>query len=343
MTAGWRESELHRWLARAARPRGVVGSAMHDAAVLAPLGCESLRRVATKGARPVICVDQCIEGVHFDPGTGAGLVGQKAVNRALSDLAATAATPVAVVLALAAPPSASAAHLKALVRAVRRAAHEAGADLVGGDLAATSGPLALCITALGRLDLGDEDPPRRRRPSPGRDRARPGQLVVLTGPVGGSRAARHLTFRPRLALGRALVDAGATALMDVSDGLAWDLHRLACASRVEVELDLDAVPIHRDAQLAATTSGRSALEHALHDGEDHELLATLARGAAEELCGSFRAHAAAQHSTSRGARPKIVGRVVRRVAALRAAGLWLRSDGGRERWRPARGGFDHGY
>jgi thiamine-monophosphate kinase len=342
MTPGWRESDLHRWLARAARPRGVVGSPMHDAAVLAPLSSGRLRHAAASGARPVICVDQCIEGVHFEPRTGAALVGRKATNRALSDLAATAATPVAVVLALAAPLTTPAAHIKALVLAVRRAAREAGADLVGGDLSATSGPLALSVTALGRLEPGAGAPGHRPRPAPGRDRARPGQLVVLTGPVGGSRAARHLTFRPRIALGRALAEAGATALMDVSDGLAWDLHRLARASRVEVELDLDAVPIHRDAVRAAATSGRSALEHALHDGEDHELLATLARRAAEELCRLFRALAAARHSTSRGARPMIVGRVVRRVPTLRAAGLWLVSDTRRERWFPARGGFDHG-
>jgi thiamine-monophosphate kinase len=66
--------------------------------------------------------------------------------------------------------------------------------------------------------------------------------------------------------------------MDISDGLAWDLHRLARASGVQ--LLLERVPVHRDARRASRESGRSPLEHALHDGEDHELVATLPAGAA---------------------------------------------------------------
>ncbi len=90
---------------------------------------------------------------------------------------------------------------------------------------------------------------------------------------------RHLEPRPRIVGGLAAAAAGATAMMDVSDGLAWDLYRLARASGVQVRLDVGAVRIHPDAERAAEEGhhGRavSAVERALHDGEDHELIATL--------------------------------------------------------------------
>jgi thiamine-monophosphate kinase len=255
----WSEDSLHRWLLRRSRPGVLAGSRGHDAAVL-----RALR------GRPVVCVDQTLVGVHALPEARPGDLGRKAANRALSDLAATAARPRALTLALAAPAELEERWLRAVIAGVAAAAEACGADLVAGDLSGTPGPASLSVTAIGELA-------GRRRP-PGRDRARPGQRLVLTGPVGGSLAGRHLRFRPRLTEGRALWEAGATAMMDISDGLAWDLHRLARASGVQ--LLLERVPVHRDARRASRESGRSPLEHALHDGEDHELVATLPAGAA---------------------------------------------------------------
>lgn len=299
----WSEDALHRWLARRAKPVQLRGSAGHDAAVL-----------AASGVRIVQCADQAIEGIHVDSDVRPRAFGRKAANRALSDLAATAATPRTLLLTVAAPPEKEERWLRALIEGVAGAAEAAGAELVGGDLACAPGPTVVSVFAHGEL-------PGRRRP-PGRDRARPGQRVVLTGPVGGSRVGRHLTFQPRLDEGRALFAAGATALMDVSDGLAWDLWRLARASGVAIHLG--EVPIHRDARRAARASGRSPLDHALHDGEDHELIACLGAGALPE-----------------GTR--LVGRV------REGAGLWL-GDGlarelggaGAREWLPSEGGFRHG-
>ncbi len=259
---GWSEATLLRWIGRRPRPALLIGSRGHDAAVL---------RQAR--GRLVICTDQTIEGVHVAPGTSARLFGRKAAARALSDLAATAARPQALVLALSAPPGMREARLRSVIEAVDELAREHGAALVGGDLAASSGPLQASVAALGVL-------PGRRRP-PGRDRARPGQLVLLSGPVGGSSLGRHLRIRPRLDVGRFLFERGATALMDVSDGLALDLSRLAGASRVRIALEQ--VPIHVDARALARSSGRRPLEHALSDGEDHELLATIAPRAWDEI------------------------------------------------------------
>lgn len=252
----WSEERLLRWLVTRRRSgSALVGSRGHDAAVV--------RRPA---GRPVLCVDQTIEGVHYEKGTKVRLIGAKAVSRALSDLAATAARPVGVLLAIGASRRTREAWLRALIEEAEACARAHGAELLGGDLAAAEGPCRIGVTAYGVLVRGGTPP--------GRDRARPGQLVLATGAFGGSALGRHLTFQPRLAEGEWLFAHGATALMDVSDGLSLDAERLARLSGVRV--DLEHVPVHADAVAASRRSGRTALEHALADGEDHELLATIA-------------------------------------------------------------------
>ena len=305
----WKEDDIHRWLARASAPRAFVGSTSHDAAVTS----------RPKG-RLVTCLDQCIEGVHVDEDEAPAVFGKKAANRALSDLAATAATANGLLLGLSAPKGRSERWIREVISGVRGAAQAAGADLWGGDLAATPGPARLSVTVLGEC-------PASGRPV-GRDRARVGQVVLCTGPLGGSRLGRHKRFQPRLDAGRRLARAGATAMMDVSDGLAWDLFRLARASHVRIELDT--VPVHSDARRLARSSASTAVWHALHDGEDHELLATMrAADADRALAGAAR----------RGEAWVRIGRVVRGV------GLALRGDAaeGRERdWSAGEGGYRHG-
>jgi len=257
----WNEGSLHRWMGTRLAPRGLAGDYGNDAAVLA----RSLERAA-------LCTDQVIEGVHYEPGTAGAAVGRKAAGRVLSDLAASGARPRALLLALALGPGVDERWVRALVQGVQRAGREHGAELVGGDL--SSAPAGVHVTVSG---VGDSVP---RRPV-GRGRARAGQLLVATGSFGGSGLGRHLRIVPRVAEGRWLAEAGATAMMDVSDGLALDLSRMARASGVRI--DLEQVPLHRDARRAARRTGRSALDHALHDGEDHELLATLPRKALRQV------------------------------------------------------------
>jgi thiamine-monophosphate kinase len=250
----WSEDSIHRWLADQPRARCLSGSQGHDAAVLKPgLG------------RPVLCVDACVEGVHFEAEASDKAVGRKAAGRALSDLAATGARPEALLLALRAPHDACEKRLRRLIRGVGGMGLAHGAPLVGGDTTCAPGPLSLTVSALGRF--------QGRNKPPGRDRARSGQVVVVTGPLGGSLLGRHLKVQPRLKEARWLLSHGATALMDVSDGLLLDAERLARASGVAMQIE--SVPIHRDAQRRARETGRSALQHALTDGEDYELIACL--------------------------------------------------------------------
>jgi len=308
MREGWSEERVLAWIrAQGVDARRASGPRGHDAALLPRLR-----------GRPVVCVDQTIEGVHVASGTGARRFAAKAVARSVSDLAATAAHPRAVLLAIGAPPETAERRLRGLFAGARAAAREYGAELVGGDLAARSGPLALTVSALGEF--------RPRGLAPARHRARPGQLVLVTGPLGGSGRGRHLRIRPRLEEGRWLAARGATALMDVSDGLARDLTRLAASSGVRI--DLEDVPVHPDARRAARESGLEPRQHALFDGEDHELVATLDPRAADRAL-------ARKGSLLPGLR--YIGRV-RRGTGLYLAG----SDGGRlEPW-DGRGGWVHG-
>ncbi|MFT7676094.1 MAG: thiamine-monophosphate kinase [Planctomycetota bacterium] len=301
----WSEARLHAWLARREAPSVLVGSAGHDAAVLIP-----------GHGRPVVCTDSCALGVHYSADVSPGLAGRKAANRALSDLAATAATPHALLLALRAPASTSEARMRALIAAVDKAGRAAGAPLVAGDLSLVEGPESLAVTALGFL--------AGRRQAPGRDRAQVGDLIFVTGPVGGSRRTRHLRFAPRIAAGRWLFERGARALMDVSDGLALDLQRMARASGVR--FCVQQVPVHADARRAARLDARSSLDHALHDGEDHELIATLSPKAAVRL---LREAPDACPGLS------LLGEV------HEGSGLVLDLDGTRRTWKPSMGGWIH--
>lgn len=265
---GWNEARLLDWIATWERPAVLAGSRGHDAAVLA--------QRAGRTARIVLCADQVALGVHAALDVAPARFGAKAIARTISDLAATAAEPYATLVTVRAPAAFDERWLKAALKGAVRRAHELGAPIVGGDLCAADGAPSFSCTALGVFTS--------RRTPPGRDRARVGQVVVATGPFGGSLLGRHLAITPRVAAGRALFEAGATALMDVSDGLGLDLVRLARAS--DVRIVLEHVPVHRDARRRARTTGRDALDHALEDGEDHELLATLPAARAQALLES---------------------------------------------------------
>lgn len=151
-----------------------------------------------------------------------------------------------------------------------------GVALAGGDTNAWDGPLVICVTILGRAV-----PPGPVR----RSGARPGDAIVVTGPLGGSRLGRHLRPEPRLAEALALHrSAPLHAMIDLSDGLASDLrHLLDESGGPGAVLDAEAIPVHPDAETLARRDGRPALEHALADGEDFELCLTLDPGDADRL------------------------------------------------------------
>ncbi len=224
--------------------------------------------------------DLAVEGVHFRRDwLDLEEIGWRAAGAALSDLAAVAARAEAVLVALAAPASIDSADLGAVMRGVGGAASAVGARVVGGDL--SRGPsLALAVTVLGRSTA----PVRRRG-------ARPGDGVWVSGALGGSRAAlaaweagrvpsaaarrRFAHPVPRLELGLALGRAGATAMLDVSDGLAADAGHLASASGVGLVVELERVPVDPAVEAEAAAIGQPPAWFAAAGGEDYELLVTL--------------------------------------------------------------------
>jgi thiamine-monophosphate kinase len=227
----------------------------------------------------VMTVDMLMDGVDFELAEiDARRAGRKALAVNLSDLAAMAAEPLAGVVALALPRSGGMELAVALYEGLLPLAERFGLAIAGGDTNSWDGPLAVSVTLLGRVTA--------RGPLL-RAGARPGDDILVTGALGGSILGRHLDFEPRVdeAL-RLHADFELHAGIDVSDGLALDLSRLAAESGCGAVLELDAVPIHADAvQLAAREGrrGKDSLEHALCDGEDFELLLAVAPDEAKRL------------------------------------------------------------
>ena len=209
--------------------------------------------------------DPVIERRHFLPETPARRVGRKAIARAVSDIAAMGGTPLWILVDLVAPAATPLARIRGLYDGMIAAARKWNLGILGGDTA-EGDTLELHITGVGRLPRGT---------AVLRSGARAGDLVYVTGALGGAYlpgSRHHLLFEPRLEAGRFLAAKKfATAMMDLSDGLAADLPRLLDASNRGVRLDAAAIPLSRAARQAP-----HPLHHALCDGEDFELLFTVA-------------------------------------------------------------------
>lgn len=213
----------------------------------------------------LVGVDQVLDGVHFDSKVHPPrLIGRKVMNRNLSDCAAMACLPAAAVTTAALPRGVGLEYAKELYLGLREAADPFDCAIVGGDTASWDGKLVLTVTILGR-SAGIAPVTRNG--------ARAGDGIYVTGPLGGSILGRHLTFEPRIVLARQLASTGkVTAMIDLSDGLARDLRHICRGSGVGAVVEGERIPIHGDAIALSRRDGRSPLDHALADGEDHELL-----------------------------------------------------------------------
>lgn len=230
----------------------------------------------SEGSLAVVTTDMLIDGVHFHSAEASPMqIGHKAIARCVSDLAAMAADGLAVVVAMAAPPGLTEGYFRELFEGMKQAADALGVRIVGGDISSAQLPLTLTITAIG---CGAEGRLVRR------SGARAGDMLLVTGELGGSILGRHLSFLPRLREARVLRDvADLHSMIDISDGLAADAGHIAEESGVGIEIWEEAVPVSADARALAARDGRTPLEHALHDGEDYELLFTLSARDAEGL------------------------------------------------------------
>ena len=225
-----------------------------------------------------------VEGVHFRVGElSAAEIGHRALAGALSDLAAMGASAGQAYLAFGLPAGSDRRHARDLIAGAQALASRTGVTIAGGDI--TRAPaLLVSFTVVGWTDDVGE--------LVGRDGARPGDLVGVTGELGGSGAGlavverrvelddeetaqalrrRYALPEPRLAAGRALARTGVSAMIDLSDGLATDARHLALASGVALEVSLAQLPLARGVSEAAAQLSAEPTEFAAQAGEDYEL------------------------------------------------------------------------
>jgi thiamine-monophosphate kinase len=276
------ESAEDRLIARYFRPLATAPGAfglIDDAAALTPPpGCDI-----------VLTTDGVIAGVHFFPDDPPDMISRKVLRMNLSDLAAKGAKPLGFLMSVALPEGFGEAWLSGFTAGLAEDAEHFGCPLYGGDTDRTPGPISVSIFAFGAVPHGK---------MVHRSTARPGDCIVVTGTVGDaaiglklrrdremarrwqlSDAAvaalegRYLLPQPRNALADA-VQQYASAAIDISDGLAGDIAKLARASSVAVEIDVARVPFS-DAARAAMTNEPALLEAALTGGDDYEIALTV--------------------------------------------------------------------
>ncbi|MFN8216759.1 MAG: thiamine-phosphate kinase [Solirubrobacterales bacterium] len=254
------------------------------------LGSGDDAAVTMPGGATATSVDAIVDGVHFQRAeTTPAQVGAKALAAALSDLAAMGAEPGEAYVVAGLPEDLGEEEFLDIVEGMLELAAATGTTLAGGDVVRAPA-LTLAVTVVGHAEA-----PERLV---GRGGARPGDVLVLTGELGGAAAGlllverpqlgaglapetvadlrrRQLEPAPRLRSGLALARAGARAMIDVSDGLGGDAGHLAEASGVGLRIEAASLPLALGVAEVAAAAGRDPLELATAGGEDYELLAAI--------------------------------------------------------------------
>ena len=209
--------------------------------------------------------DMIVEDVYFTFRTDPYLIGRKAVAVSLSDIAACAGEPRYLLAALAMPKQTSLGFAEKIVQGMRETANKYRVNIVGGDLS-RAGKIALDVSMLGIV---------KKKHLVLRSGAKPGDVIFVTGTLGGSIKGKHLKFTPRLKESRFLAENfKPSAMIDLSDGLAQDLGQILKESRVGARIYAELIPVSPQA---------TGLSDALYSGEDFELLFTLPKKQAQKL------------------------------------------------------------
>jgi len=292
-----------------------------DASVPLSIGDDAAILQLASGSRCVISTDLLTDGVDFlfDEVTPER-IGRKALAVNLSDMAAMGATPFAALVSLVVPHHFGVETMKDLYRGIFELAQSFQLPIVGGDTNSWDGALAISITILGQNST--------RGPWL-RSGAKPDDLIVVTGQLGGSILSKHFDFTPRVK--EALLineDFEVHAATDISDGLSRDLSNVLSESSCGAVLDLDLIPISDDAKrlsvINADAKNISPIDHALDDGEDFELILAMPFDEAERLVKNPPCECPIT----------VIGRFVSEK------GLWVKGPDGIRQPRPPRG-FEH--
>lgn len=226
--------------------------------------------------------DAVVEGIHFKADVLPEKIGHKALARCLSDVAAMAGIPTAALITIALPKTFDAGFVEAIYSGINALARKYDVAIVGGETTTNPERILISVALLGTVSRGK---------AVLRSGAEAGDAIFVTGGLGGSLAGRHLEFEPRLAEARWLAEHFSIhAMIDLSDGLAGDLRHILKASHAGAELLTTSIPISRAAKLASRveSAAKTPLLAALTDGEDFELLFTVAAKDAVPLLDAWK-------------------------------------------------------
>jgi thiamine-monophosphate kinase len=228
----------------------------------------------------LLTCDPVIEGVHFTSSAKPFDIGWKAMARNLSDIAAMGGIPKYALVAASFPKTYKASKAFEIHRGLKAAAKKFDVTIIGGDTSSDR-HLHLTVTLIGEI---------QKKELVTRAGAKQGDLLCVTGKLGGSIFGKHLSFTPRILEARFLAqNFKPTAMMDVSDGLASDLQRLSEQSKVGFEIWTDEIPVSEILK-SKVKNKNEQIRRALSDGEDYELLFTISKKKFNELQRKWKHH-----------------------------------------------------
>jgi len=239
------------------------------------IGDDMAQAKLPKGDSVLITTDMLLDGTHFNTKKHTlEQIGYKSMAASLSDCAAMATIPLAAVVSVALPRQPRGLKptllLRRLHKGILAAAEKYNCPLIGGDMTSWNKPLAISVAMMST--------PAKTKPVK-RSTAKTGDVICVTGMLGGSLAGKHLNFVPRIKEALAIARAGANSMMDISDGLSTDLNHICRLSKKGAIVEAGKIPVSRNAK---------TLNNALNDGEDFELLFTIPQKKFEKLKNKWR-------------------------------------------------------
>jgi len=247
-----------------------------DKSIIIGIGddCASIRIHGDKML--LVTTDMLVEGTHFDLKKNTpGEIGRKSIACSISDIAAMGCSAKYAVVSICFPQETKTKFARELYLGINKIADAFNIKIIGGDIVSGKKILVVNVTMYGKSE---------GLKTISRSGAKVDDVIMITGALGGSILGKHITFKPRLKEGLVLNKKfSINSMIDVSDGLAADLGHILEESGVGAVLYEDEVPISEDAERLARKTGLSGLHHALHDGEDYELLFTLSDKESKKL------------------------------------------------------------